>query len=152
MNAVIRRLDDDTPEPVRRQLDRILDESRAALVGPDEHLALVDERIGEAAGDPERGLYYAIKDGLALGLIDAHYYRPDSGAFTVAHLAVNVGARGQGVGRALVEVVAAAAQDLGLLALYAATRPGHPSADAFWEALGCTLDEEGPTRVYRRGD
>ena len=152
MKASIRRLDDETPEPVRRQLDPILEGSGGAWVGPDEHLAGVEERIGAAAADPERGLYYATKDGLALGLIDAHYYRPDSGAFTVAHLAVNARARGQGVGRALVEVVSVAAKDLGLHALYAATRPGQPSADAFWEALGCTLEEEGPTRVYRRGD
>lgn len=152
MNVSLRRLDDETPEPQRRQLDRILEESRAALVGPDEHLAGIEERIGEAAGDPERGLYYASQDGVALGVIDAYYYRPDSGAFTVARLAVSRRARGQGVGRALVEGVTAAARDLGLHTLYAATRPGHPSADAFWEALGCTLAEEGPTRVYRRGD
>lgn len=152
MKAIIRRLDEETPEPVRRQLDQILDQCRAALVGPGEHLAGVEERIGEAAADPERGLYYAIEGGLVLGMIDAHYYRPDSGAFTVAHVAVNARARGRGVGRALVEEVAAAAKDLGLVALYAATRPGNTSADAFWEALGCTLEEEGPTRVYRRVD
>lgn len=148
----IRPLDDATPAATRAALDRLLQEARGALVGPSEHLPGVDERIGEAAEDQERTLAYAVVDGDGVGLIDVFHFRPDSGAFTVQHLVVAPKVRGRGIGRALVDHAQREAEARGLTVLYAATRPGHARADAFWQALGAELVEEGPTRVFRRGE
>ncbi|MCK6550536.1 hypothetical protein L6R52_32160, partial [Myxococcota bacterium] len=90
----IHRLSAATPPSRRRALDRILDEAKAALVSPREHLASIDERAAEADEDKARVVLYATRNGRAAGIVDATLHVPAPGDVTIAQLAVRASERG----------------------------------------------------------
>ncbi len=124
-------------------LDGILRGAAPALVGADERLEPMAERLLDAATDPARILLCAHVTGEPVGLIDGFVHVPEPGVLTIAQLAVGAPHRFRGVGRALVEaaVADAAARGAPVSAMAAAVRARAAGALAFWASLG--LEELG---------
>ncbi len=94
--------------------------------------------LAEAEADEGRRVYLvsSARGGPALGFLDLHLHQPEPGVAHVGVLALRPEARGHGLGRELVEALAAALRAEGFLALRASVGDENPGARAFWERLG----------------
>lgn len=148
----IERLDADSASDADvSALDRLLQADAAAFVRAHQHLESAAERLGEAAADPERIVLVARAGGRLVGLLDARIHHPEPMALTVAVIAVDRAARGQGAGRAL--VAAAVETSRGLMEgaaprLVTGVHVENLSARAFFHRLGLAeADESGGVMV-----
>jgi ribosomal protein S18 acetylase RimI-like enzyme len=135
----IGRLGARTSKRARSELDRVLTESRRALVRSRQHLAPIDERIDDAQGDLTRVILYARIGDRAVGIIDASLHTPSPGDLTVAQIAVKEEHR-----RGLVasSLLFAALENEEIVRVSAGVHRDNYEAQAFFERLGMAVVEE----------
>lgn len=88
------------------------------------------ERRPRTAGPESKG------ENTPAGFLDLHLHQPEPGVAHVGVLALRPEARGHGLGRELVDALAASLRDEGFAALRASVGDENPDARAFWEQVG----------------
>lgn len=142
----VRRLAEDAEPEVLAALDRIAEAARLDLVGRRGAL----EPFAARLADPSQPILWAGAAGAPVGFVQGVLHHPIPGALTVAQLAVERAHRYRGLGRRLVEGVAALAQaSLGPLDdVYAAVRDDAVGAQAFWSSLGFVPAPDHPDLLH----